>query len=69
MATTQYLIRVKYENGNVFSVEQKIGDGTYVTIIEVEENGAIGALWSGVQIACENYWKHLITTIGDIMKA
>ncbi len=63
MAVKTYLIRVTFENDNLFKVEQKIDGGNYTDILGLEENGAIHILWPGVRIACGRYFEHLIDEI------
>jgi hypothetical protein len=62
-------IKVKWENGAMFSVVEKHDEHDPTTVLALEENGEIAVLWPNVQKALEAYWKVIMTKIGEEMKA
>lgn len=62
-------LKIKWENNVEFSVQEKHDDGEWSTVIALEENGELDALWPNVQKALEAYWKAVLTGIGKEMKA
>ena len=61
------LIRLTWENGVNFKMDTKLGDGSYITIMEMEENGCIAKLWPDAQNLCEKFFGKCITDIGTVM--
>ena len=62
-------LKLKWENGVEFSVQEKHDDGEWSTVLALEENGEIATLWPNVQKALEAYWKQVLTSIGEEMKS
>lgn len=69
MADTVRLIRLSWENGVGFKLDTKLDAGSYITILEMDENGNITQLWPSVQQLCEKYFKEAVTVVGTAMKA
>ncbi len=68
MAEQVRLVRLTWENEVGFKMDTKIDAGSYITIIEMDENGNIAQLWPFAQQLCEKYFEKTITGIGTEMK-
>ncbi len=68
MAEQVRLIRLTWENSVSFKMESKLDEGSYLTIIEMDENGHIAQLWPPAQQLCEKYFERTVTDIGTDMK-
>ena len=60
-------LKIKWENNLEFSVQAKVGETEWVTILALEENGCLLSMWPNVQKTLESYWKHVLTGIGKDM--
>ncbi|KKL90373.1 hypothetical protein LCGC14_1905320 [marine sediment metagenome] len=69
MAGTVRLVRLTWQNGVRFKMDTKLDSGSYITILEMDENGDIGALWPHASQLCEKYFKQQMASIGEAMKA
>jgi len=69
MTEKQRTIKFKWENGKYFEMTEKEGDGETLTIIRVEENSNIAALWGNIAAICTNYLMKVIKVAGDEMKS
>ncbi len=69
MANQTRLIRLTWENGNLFKMEDKLNDAAYTTIIEMHENSDIAKLWNNAQSIYEIFFKTKLDSIGTEMKA
>ena len=69
MAETKVVVTLKWENGNYFTLTSKEGDGEVITILRMEENACISKLWDNAQGVCINFASHLLSRIGNEMKA
>ena len=69
MAAQTRLIRLDWENGVNFKMSSKLGEGSYITIVDVDENGHLSSLWNAIQKVCELYIKKELDIIGEEMKA
>lgn len=69
MAAQVRLIRLTWENGVSFKMDTKLDAESYVTILEMDENGNIAQLWASAQQLCEKYFEATITGVGNDMKA
>lgn len=70
MASQTRLIRLTWENGVNFTMESKLGDAAYATIIDVDENGHLDRLWdAGIRAVCIKYFETELDVIGAEMKA
>lgn len=69
MAQQVRLIRLTWENGVGFKMDTKLGEGSYITIIEMDENGSIAQLWPPAQQLMEKYFEGVVTGVGGEMKA
>ena len=70
MAAQTRLIRLAWENGVSFTMDTKLGDASYITIIDIDENGHLNTLWeSGVATVCKKYFETELDAIGAEMKA
>ena len=69
MAEQTRLIRLTWENGVNFKMDTKLDDGSYMTIIDMDENGELPKLWDNAQSLCEKFFLEKITGIGADMKA
>ena len=67
MATSEFEIKLEWENGNYFSMATKEEGGEWVTDIKVEENGSISSLWPGAQSACITRFNNKVSSIGKEM--
>jgi len=68
MAATVELVRFTFENGVSFKMDWKQDDGSYVTIIEMEENGHIETLWNNAAEICKTFLAERIKNAGAVMK-
>lgn len=68
MAVKTFVVTFQWENGNAFQMSTKNGDGSTIVDIKIEENGAIGEIWSGIQSACITRINNKISSIGEEMK-
>jgi len=69
MATSQILVRLQWENDVGFQMDAKRDTDDYITIVQMDENGHIGSLWTNAQSICETYFKEKLDLIGSEMKA
>ena len=70
MAADTRLIRLSWENGVNFKMDTKLNDDSYITVIEMDENGCIGTLWdNGAASVCKKFFDSQIDNIGDVMRA
>ena len=69
MAATVRWIRLSYENGVNFTMDTKLDDGSWLDVINMDENGHISSLWPGVETVCETFFSEKIEEIGSVMKA
>ena len=67
MAEKTQVLKLTWENKKHFKMVED--DGEKVTIVMVEENGNIGAIWPEVQNICTRYFQSIIEKIGNEMKA
>lgn len=68
MAEQTMKITLTWENGVSFSMDTKLNAEDKITVIEVEENGDIANLWSGIQSICEKTVTRHLDIIGGVMK-
>ena len=61
-------LEFEWENENKFEVTAKLNDEDTITIIEMQENGFIGELWTGIEGIMHTYLAHQLKNIGDAMK-
>ena len=61
-------IKLIWQNGVGFTMETKLDETPWITIIDVDENGEIPELWENIQKVCEKYFIRKITDIGNEMK-
>ena len=64
---TQIDIRFTWENNNEFEVLSKEGSQDTVTLVRMEENGNISALWPAATDLIERHFKSLMARIGSEM--
>jgi len=69
MTEKQRTIKFKWENGKYFEMTEREGDGETLTIIRVEENSNIAALWDSITKICADYLAMIVKNIGDEMKS
>ena len=69
MAADVRLVRLSWENGVQFKLDTKLNDGSYITIMEMDENGDIAQLWEHAGKLCKKYFETQIDSIGGVMKA
>ena len=69
MAEDVRLIRLTYENGNRFKMDTKLNNESYITIIEMEENGKMKDLMLGAQSICQLFFNSTMTDISGVMTA
>ncbi len=63
------LIRLTWENDESFKMDTKLDDESYITILEMDENGNIAQLWEHAGKLCKKYFDTQIDHIGTEMKA
>lgn len=68
MAADVRLIRLSWENGVQFKMDTKLNDESYVTILEMDENGCLVCVWEHAGKLCKKYFDMQIDEIGRIMK-
>ena len=64
-------IKITWQNGSHFKCRAKVQDGTpsdWKTVVEAEENGHIGVVWSALQSAVMAFTAAQLNAIGDEMK-
>jgi len=70
MAASIRDIRISWENGVNFTMDTRLDGGSWVTIIDIDENGHLDTLWdSGVSAVCTKYFETELNVIGAEMKA
>ncbi|KKM86965.1 hypothetical protein LCGC14_1273690 [marine sediment metagenome] len=69
MAETELEIMVRWENNESFEVTIKEDDGELLTLIKMDENGNISALWPHASAVVAKYIEDLLVRIGAEMKA
>lgn len=70
MAATIKIYRFTYENGQSFKLDRKVDDGSYVTIVDMDENGNIGKLFDGgFTDAINGFMATELAAMVDAMKA
>jgi len=69
MAEQTQLIRLRWENGVNFEMESKHGDASWITVIQMHENGYLTDLWENAQKVCETFFNRTINDVGNEMKA
>ena len=69
MAQKQTIVILRWENGKSFEMlAQEEGAQDYITVVKLDENSDIAALWDSVQTICETYLKKQIAEVGAEMK-
>ena len=61
-------IKLIWQNNVGFTMETKLDETPWITILDVDENGEIPELWENIQKVCEKYFIRKITDIGNEMK-
>lgn len=62
-------LKLTWENGVSFGLTSKEDADPVKTIISVEENGHLPALWTHVAAVCQDYFSAKLGIIGEEMKA
>lgn len=68
MAADVRLIRLTWENGVQFKMDTKLNDESYITILEMDENGHLHALWDNAHKLCDTFFHNTMEDIGKVMK-
>ena len=68
MAISKLTIDLKWENDNSFGMTSKEGDEEKKTVIRMDENTHLPALWADVTKICYNYLHKVLEQIGNKMK-
>lgn len=70
MASKVRLVRFTWENGVSCKVDTKLDNASYITIIDVDENGHLNKLWdAGLKTVIMTFLEAEVDTIGEEMKA
>lgn len=68
MAISKLTIDLKWENDNFFEVTAKKDDEEKKTVIRMDENTHLPALWVDITKICANYLHKVLEQIGNEMK-
>ncbi len=68
MAASELELKLTWENGVNFTLTSKHDASAVKTIVSMDENGNLAALWLNVQNICETYVRQELETIGRVMK-
>ena len=70
MAVSTRIIRLQWENNKEFKADTKLGDGDWITIIEMTENNHMSAVWDDhVTGIVTKFMASKMAEIGNEMKA
>ena len=69
MAGKELEIKIKWENGNHFTLECKVEGEGWFTVVMVEENSNIAEIWPHVETICRLFFLKQIEKIGTEMKS
>ena len=67
MAATVIDLRIEWENNNTFHVQSQEDSGPVLTVVKVDENGDVAALWPSLVDLMERHIKGIMARIGTEM--
>jgi 6-phosphogluconolactonase/glucosamine-6-phosphate isomerase/deaminase len=68
MAEHTRIFRLKWENGVSVEMESKLDDGSFISIVSMDENGHIGSLWPSFETICTTFFGEKLSEVGSEMK-
>ena len=61
-------IKVTWENNVFFQMEAREQGGDWLTVVMMNENSTIKAIWGEIDRICHNYFTYHLNEIGKEMK-
>ena len=69
MAAKELELKLKWENGVSFEMTSKRDAEAVSTVVKLDENGQIAALWPNIHNICRTFFIAELTTIGTEMNS